>query len=289
MAQRYGGKFSPEPQGEAPNPYDGLRRTRAGLRVNLLFFLPLPLVFRAFASESGDLVTTLAAFGLLLFAAWLTREGEVAQEAYEARKVARRPAFPRKLAGSLLTGAGLCLACLPEAASMVGPLALGALGTVLHVLAFGPDPLTDKGLEGVDLHAQNRAARAVSEAEAYLSAMKDAIGRARDRALEARVDRFSAAARKMFRQVEEDPRDLLSSKRYMTVYLMGARDATVKFADLYAKNRDGTARADYESLLDDLEKGFAQQSQALLTDSRDDLDIEISVLRERLAREGIHS
>jgi hypothetical protein len=289
MAQRYGGRFSPDPKGEAPNPYDGLRRTRVGLRANLLFFLPLPLAFRAFTGAADALVLTLAGLGLLIAAAWLTREGEKAHEAWEARKVARRPAFPRKLMGSVLTGLGLGVACLPEAQSLVGPVMLGAAGAVLHLLAFGPDPLADKGLEGVDVRAQDRAARAVDEAEAYLTAMADAIRRARDRALEARVERFSAAARTMFRQVEEDPRDLLTSKKYMTVYLMGARDATVKFADLYARNRDSTARADYEALLDDLEKGFARQSQALLSDSRDNLDIEISVLRERLAREGIHS
>lgn len=289
MTQRYGGRFSPDPKGEAPNPYDGLQRTRAGLRVNLLFFLPLPLVLRAFSSAADDLVTTLGAFGLLILAAWLTREGEIAHQAYDARKVARRPAFPRKLFASVLTGVGLGVACLPEAASLTGPVLLGAAGTILHLLSFGADPLSDKGMEGVDVHAQDRAARAVTEAETYLTAMRDAILRARDRTLEGRVERFSAAARQMFRQVEEDPRDLLTSKKYMTVYLMGARDATVKFADVYARNRDSTARADYEALLDDLEKGFARQSQMLLSDSRETLDIEISVLRERLAREGIHS
>jgi hypothetical protein len=158
---------------------------------------------------------------------------------------------------------------------------------VLHVFAFGPDPLGDKGMEGIDVHAQDRAARAVGDAEVYLAAMRDAILRARDRTLEARVERFSATARAMFRQVEEDPRDLIASKKYLTVYLMGARDATAKFADLYAQGRDTTVRADYEALLDDLEKSFAAQTRALLSDNRDDLDIEIGVLRERLAREGI--
>jgi hypothetical protein len=287
MAERFGGKYSPG-GGAAPGaPAVPPRRSRVGMRVNLLFFAPLPLLIRAFGLEAAGLVQTLAGFGLLILAAWLTREGERAQEAYEARKVARRPALPRKLAGAVLTGIGIALACIPDATGLAGPLLLGALGTILHVLSFGPDPLRDKGMEGIDTYAQDRAARAVDGAEKYLDAMQDAVLRARDRTLEARVDRFQSAARAMFRQIEEDPRDLVASKKYLTVYLMGARDATVKFADLYARSREPGLRADYEALLDDLERSFAARTRALLEDNRDDLNVEIEVLRERLDREGV--
>ena len=66
---------------------------------------------------------------------------------------------------------------------------------------------------------------------------------------------------------------------------MGARDATVKFADLYARSRDAQARADYLALLDDLETTFADRSKSLLADNRTDLDVEIEVLRDRLKLE----
>ncbi|MCR8722882.1 5-bromo-4-chloroindolyl phosphate hydrolysis family protein [Frigidibacter sp. ROC022] len=297
MAERFGGKFSPETKpGESrieatppANPFDGIQPARAGMRVNLLFLAPLPLIVRAFMMEATGLVQTLAGFGLLIAAAWLTREGETAHQEWAARKVARRPAFPRKIAGSILTGAGIFLACLPDSSGLVGPVLLGALGAALHLAAFGPDPMHDKGMEGIDSHSQDRAARAVEAAEAKLAQMKDAVLRAGDRRLEARVEAFQAEARKMFRTVEEDPRDLSAARKYLTVYLTGARDATIKFADLYARGRDPQARADYEALLNDLQQGFAQQTESLLSDNRDDLDVEISVLRERLEREGIRT
>jgi 5-bromo-4-chloroindolyl phosphate hydrolysis protein len=93
----------------------------------------------------------------------------------------------------------------------------------------------------------------------------------------------------MFRTVEEDPRDLTGARKYLGVYLLGAKDATVKFADLYSRTRDEKARADYEALLDDLEKSFAARTQKMLLDDRSDLDVEIEVLRERLEREGVHA
>lgn len=286
MAQKFGGKYSPDstPQPEA---FQGARRSRAGGRVNLLFLAPLPLIWQAFGNGPSALVLNLAALGTLLLAAWLTREGLLAQEAYEARKVARRPALPRKILGSLLTGTGLAVAGFAASGDLLAPLAYGIVGTVLHFLAFGPDPMRNKGLEGVDLFQTDRVARAVDEAEEHLRAMSDAIKRAGDRTLEGRVERFQQAARALFRTVENDPRDLTAARRYLGVYLLGARDATVKFADIYARTRNAEARADYEALLDDLEENFATRNQKLLLDDRSDLTVEIDVLRERLQREGV--
>lgn len=293
MAQRYGGKFSPTPrpedQGAPPprHPFHGKRPTKAGGRVNMLFFAPIPLLFRAFQSDPAGLALNLGAFGILMLAAWLTREGLLAEDAYVARRIARRPAIPRKIFGSVLTGAGLFVAGLSGGAGLLNPIIFAVLGTVLHSFSFGFDPLKDKGMEGVDTFQQDRVARAVGEAEKHLVAMKDAILRAGDRQLVARVEQFQAAVREMSRTVEEDPRDLTAARKYLSVYLLGARDATIKFADLYSRTQDSKARTDYEALLSDLEQNFTARTRDLLLDDRTDLDVEIEVLRERLQREGV--
>ena len=234
----------------------------------------------------AGLAGRLVAVGLLLLAAWLTREGILAQEAYEARKIARRPAFPRKIAASLLTGLGLALPALVSG-NLMSAVIFGVLGAGLHSFAFGLDPMKNKGMEGIDEFQTDRVARAVTEAEKYLAGMTDAILRAKDRDLERRVESFQTSARAMFRTIEDDPRDLSASRKYLTVYLMGARDATAKFADIYARSHDASARADYVRLLDDLEANFTGKTQKLLIENRSDLTVEIDVLRERLAREGV--
>lgn len=290
MAQRYGGKHSPDgPSGPGPaNRVQPPVTRRGGARVNLLFALPFLFVIRGFFAEPLVLATSFLAFGLLMLAAWLTRDGLAAEAAYNARKVAKRPAIPRKLFASVLTGLGLGVAGY-TAGGLIAPVIFAILGGVLHGFAFGLDPMRDKGAEGIDAFQSNRVARAVDEAEAHLKAMTDAILRAKDRRLEGRVERFQATAREMFRRVEEDPRDLASARRYLGVYLLGARDATAKFADLYARSRDPQARADYEALLDDLEGSFAARTDKMLLSDRTDLDVEIDVLRARLEREGIKS
>ncbi len=295
MAQRYGGKYSPDPanpaagQGAEParTPLQGRAPLRSGGRVNALFLLPFPFLLTAFFKSPTGMVIDLAAFGTLILAAWLTREGERAHQAYDDRKVARRPAIPRKIFASVLTGAGLFLGGFGPDAGLLNPLIFAGLGMVLHFAAFGPDPLADKGTEGIDTFQQDRVARVVEEGEKHLTAMRDAALRARDRAILSRVEAFQTTARELFRTVEEDPRDLTAARRYLGVYLMGARDATIKFADIWTRTKDAQARKDYETLLTDLETNFTARTRALLLDDRSDLTVEIEVLRDRLSREGL--
>jgi hypothetical protein len=141
-------------------------------------------------------------------------------------------------------------------------------------------------MTSADRIGTERVARAVDAGEKSIAAMRDAILRAGDRTLTDRVDRFAATARRLFRTVEADPRDLTAARKYLSVYLNGARDATVRFADIYARTRDAQARADWLALMDDLDTRFAERSEALMQNDRTDLDVEIAVLRERLAREA---
>ena len=76
-------------------------------------------------------------------------------------------------------------------------------------------------------------------------------------------------------------------RRYLGVYLLGARDATTRFVELHGRSGDSGARADYVALLDDLDHTFAERTRRLMAESRTDLDVEIGVLRDRLAREGV--
>ncbi len=286
MAQRFRGKFSPE-DSSGSGVYRGATRTRAGGRVNLLFLAPLPLVWSAFGNGPVVMALSLAALADLLLAAWLTREGLLAQEAYDARRVSRRPAIPRKMFGAALTGLGLAVASFALKGGLGEPVLYGVIGAVLHFAAFGPDPMTDKGMEGVDTFQTDRVARLVDQAEAHLAAMSEAIRRTGDREVASRVESFQHEVRDLLRTVEDDPRDLTAARKFMSVYLQGARDASEKFADLYTRGHDMQARSDYLALLTDLEHSFSAKTKRLMLDDRSDLTIEIEVLRDRLGREGL--
>jgi len=261
----------------------------AGGRSNLLFIPAIVLVATSFSGGAFTLLTALLGALSLTLAAWLLREGLRAQAQFEARKVARRPALPRKILAAVLSGIGVALAVTAHLDSfdIIAPVLYGVIASGLHLAAFGIDPVAHKGMDGIDTFQQDRVARVVDEAEKHLTAMRATILRAADRQVTARLDDFAETARALIRTVEEDPRDLTAARKYLGVYLQGARDATAKFADIYSRTQDAQARADYLALLDDLEKNFAARNARSLLEDRSDLTVEIDVLRERLSREGV--
>ena len=291
MAQRFGGQFSPGgggDKGRAAPPPALAAPLRGRARSSILMALScLPVVTAFFAPSAIGLATSLLAAATLFGGALLTREGLKAEAAWAERRIARRPAVPRKILGSLATGLGIALATVSGLSDILPALIYGVAGAALHFAAFGADPMRDKGMEGIDAFQTDRVARTIEEAEKYLAAMQDAVLRAKDREAERRVAALSQTARTMFRTVEDDPRDLTAARKYLGVYLMGARDATVKFADLYAATRDAGAKADYLTLLDDLQRGIESKRETLMVGDRADLDVEIDVLRDRLKRDGL--
>lgn len=290
MAKKFGGKFSPngtETTGIREAVVDERRVTAAGAKANILFVPGVILAFLSLNEGALDLLLGLVGAAVLTLAAWLTRDGLKAAAAYDLRKVARRPILPRKLLGSVLTGAGITMASLSNDPSVLAAVLYGIIAAGLHITAFGMDPMRDKRMEGIDTFQQDRVAKVVDEAEAHLASMKDHIASIGDRHLETRTAQFQAIARRMIRTVEEDPRDLTGARKFLGVYLMGARDAAAKFADLYKRDRNEDARGEFESLLTDLEQNFAARTDKMLLDDRSDMDIEIKVLRDRLQREGL--
>lgn len=289
MAQKFGGKYSPQAQQSpsAPAAPDHRVKDAAGARANVLFVPAALLGFLSIREGATLMIVGLTASALMLLSAWLTREGLRAEANYNARAIARRPALPRKIFGSVLIGFAVALASIRSGSPVLAAPAFGIVATALYLVAFGLDPLKNKRMEGIDDFQQDRVARVVDEAEDYLAAMADHISTLKDRALDGRIATFQSIARRMIRTVEEDPRDLTGARKYLGVYLMGARDASAKFADLYKRTGDQSARADYEQLLIDLEQNFAARTDKMLTDDRSDMDIEIKVLRDRLQREGV--
>lgn len=307
MAKQFGGKFSPRGKSGASasasqpdtdmssqpssRPHAISRNAKVdpvGVRSNLMFIPGGLLLLLSVTDQATGMALGMIAAGVWTGAAYLLREGLRATAAFDARRVARKPALPRKILAAFLVGIGATLATLKADPNILTALLYGLATCGLHLAAFGLDPLQDKGTEGIDDFQQNRVARAVEEAEFSLDAMTDAALRARDREVEERVEQFQAVARELFRTVEEDPRDLTAARKYLTVYLQGAKDATVKFADIYSRSGDATARLDYLSLLSDLENNFAARTRKLLIEDRSDLTVEIDVLRDRLQREGVH-
>ncbi|MEM6662858.1 MAG: 5-bromo-4-chloroindolyl phosphate hydrolysis family protein [Pseudomonadota bacterium] len=307
--KRFGGQYSPgggAQSGTGPKPvppsnkFRGQAATSVDIRGLLLFVLPTPLLLGVFSAIGGGeplrLIMLLAAYGALMLGAWLVREGQKAHAVYDARDIARPPAFPRKLCAAGLAAIGVALASwlsqgfggiLETTGQMLTALIFGAVAAVAHVLAFGIDPMKSKGLDDAVSAAElERVTDALDKAEAKLKSIEDYAHKLRDREIDERVSNLNATVRDMIKIVEKDPRDLSRARRYLGVYLKGAEDATRKYAENHERLNEPKIRDDYLALLKDLEASFTRGKDTLLLDDKTDLEVEIEVLRDRLGQEG---
>ena len=306
-AKRFGGKYSPggdrtppETANAAPsNRFRGKEAVSVDIRALALFVLPTPLLFAAFGALGGGAAVTmtafLAAYACLMLGAWLVREGQKAEAEYDARTIARPPAFPRKLAAAALAAAGVFIASvmsrgdsgiLAWGGHIISAGVFGALTFGAHILAFGLDPMKSKGVGDFDQRELDRVTDALDKAESKLKSIEDLAHKMRDREIDTRVEALNGTVRDMIKLVEQDPRDLSRARRYLGVYLKGAEDATRKYAENHERLNDPKLRGEYLSLLTDLQASFERGKEALLIDDRTDLEVEIEVLRDRLGQEG---
>ncbi|MEM0911959.1 MAG: 5-bromo-4-chloroindolyl phosphate hydrolysis family protein [Pseudomonadota bacterium] len=287
MAKHFGGEHSPRSAERVRWPFSKKPKVRGRIRNWFLFVAPLPLLFLSLFKEPIEMLVDISAASTLVLAAWLLQEGLKAEHAYMQRTIARRPAFPRKLFASLLTGIGVSLAAMDGLSGFPGVAVYGIIAAGLHSFSFGLDPMSDKGIGGVDTFQSERVARALETAENQLFEMQEVAERLPDRSISERIERFNMSAREVFRAVEQDPRDLFAARKFLGIYLKAACDATKKFAEVFTASQDQKAKHDYFSLLDDLQRSFDSKREKLLIADKEDLDIEIEVLRDRLKRDGI--
>lgn len=263
------------------------------LRSRFLFILPMPLFFMGLYSLlAGDAIQMLGRFGglvLFLLAAWLVFEGEKAAYEYDEREVAKPPVMPRKLFASIATAIAAAITALfgfsPICDDPVGSMVFALLAGCLHFASFGMDPIKSKGLEGYSEPEAQRLLNALEKGERLVLETLAAAQTFQDKSLQVRVERLIREVRGVFRAIEKDPRDLSRARRFMSVYLQGARDATVKVANLNRKIPLKAEFSEYKALLVDLEQQFIQQRERLLQNDRTELDVEVEVLRDRIKQE----
>ncbi|MEO0931539.1 MAG: hypothetical protein AAFY14_12965, partial [Pseudomonadota bacterium] len=127
MAKRFGGKYSPNGQGSGAREevIDPRQIKAAGSPARALYLPAVILVFFSLGSGPATLVTALIGAAVLTLAAWMLQEGLKAEAEYNARKVARRPAVPRKMLASALTGIGAAIAAYTGDSGVVGSVLYG--------------------------------------------------------------------------------------------------------------------------------------------------------------------
>ena len=216
--------------------YDGLIRRRAyGLRLAAAPFA-FPLLQALVRGAAGDVVALVGAGALLLWAGRAVDRGLLAGEGKPEPVRIAGLAVPPRLAGALATGLAALLISVGAAHDRhLMALVFGALGFAGCALAYGLEPMQDRGrLVEAARRATSRpepAPRAAStvdpilaEARRKIADIEAAAASLHSRELTSRLAQIVARARRVLDLVERKPGDLSRARRFLATYLDGTRD-----------------------------------------------------------------
>lgn len=258
----------------------------------LMFLLPLPVLFAAIASlargDLGGLLGNAAGYGLFLAGALLLRRGLLAEAEYERRRVSRAPWPLKTLGGGVIALATGFTAAVGAGQHPAMAVAFGLAALLGCYLTYGFDPRAAKRFtdrDGVD--TTDRVLEALAQAERGITAIEQATRNIRNAELNNRLRRIAAKARQILTMLEEDPRDLRRARKFLNVYLDGARQVTEGYAKTHARVAAPELEDNFRRVLATIEEVFEEQQRKLLETDVTDLDVQIEVLTTQLKREGV--
>ncbi|MEA1049832.1 5-bromo-4-chloroindolyl phosphate hydrolysis family protein [Lamprobacter modestohalophilus] len=253
-----------------------------------LFVFPLPAAIAALVAliggQLGMLLGDVFGYGLMLGGALLVRLGSGDRRAI-ADWLWRR--LSPKTLGALLLAFGSGITAWLGAGHHPGiALAFGLL-TLLGVhLAYGLGLSFQPRLHRrLDLGAQGAAS--LREAARTIAAIEQARLEIRQPELSARLAKIAALAQQILERVNDDPRDLWRARKFLTVYLEGVQRVVEGYAKTHGRVAAPELEQRFRHALETVETAFREQHQVLLERDVEDLDVQIEVLTQQLAREGM--
>lgn len=258
----------------------------------LVFLLPIPVLLAAITSLArghlGGLFDNVVCYALFLTGAVLLRRGLRAEADYMRRQVAKAP-WPFKTLGCGIIAIATGLTAWTSANHPPSvALVFGLLALLGGYLAYGFDPrrakrFTDR--DGVD--STDRVVEALAQAEQSILAIENSTREIRNTELNSRLRRIVGQARQILKMLEEDPRDLRRARKFLNVYLDGARQVTEGYARMHGRTSTPELEDNFRRVLTTIEEVFGEQQQKLLEADVTDLDVQIEVLNTQLKREGV--
>lgn len=251
--------------------------------LNILFLAGFPLVLWVLQGDTTGMLTAFLLMGLLSLAVRLISAGHRAQTRYDAQLLAHRPKLPLKLMGAVVIGVMVFVLAGHHFAELSIPAALGASAMLLCVLAFGLDPMKDKGVNDAALVQKLEAQTLRQQAEAALTQVTDRIALLGDAEITRQTEATRSMIRRIVRALSDTPKDLARILKPVETLteLLDQEAALLEQAQL----DDGfmSARRKYLAKLNAMSRSFetrARKRGAL--SGRDERDFDADMLIDRM-------
>ena len=266
----------------------------------LLYLLAFPLIpATLFALQDGHQVIAIAraAGGALAFgAATLIRKGIRLDNEAIRRKLRRRASTVRyRAVGAVMLAAGMFIVALfgqHASYGLVGS-ALFALAVLLGCyLCYDFDGIgrKDPEIAAVGITTEELV-ELLDEAEGRIVAIENASRDIGNTEFRDRLRRIAAEARGILETIERDPVDARRARKFLKVYLDGARQVSEGYARTHRFGAPGGGDTELEDnfrrVLGTIETVIAEQQDKLRENNVTELDVQIEVLQMQLEKEGV--
>jgi 5-bromo-4-chloroindolyl phosphate hydrolysis protein len=257
----------------------------------LLYFLPMALIPATFiALGKGHLLGVLVnaiGFALYMLAAWCVRKGLQAEHVYEKSRIARPPQ-PLKMTAAIIAALTTGMIAWLGAGRPLPVALLFAVGAFLGMyLSYGFDPRKEKNIVAAHGYSRDEILQTLEDSSRIIRGIEQANDRIRNAELNQRIERICEIADSILAEIEADPRDIRRARKFLNVYLDGARQVTEGYAKTHPQTQSGELEQNFRNVLETIESVFQEQHQKLLEEDVFDLDVKIEVLTTQLKREGI--
>ena len=258
----------------------------------LLYFLPVALIPATIIGLGKGHVSTIivnaSGFAGYMLAAWCVRHGLQAEVLYNQSRIARPPRWPLKLIAAVIAALATGMIAWLGAQQSPWAAALFAGGALLGMyLSYGFDPRQEKKIAGAHGYSGDEILQTLEESARMIRSIEQANDRIRNPELNQRIDRICEIADSILAEIESDPRDIRRARKFLNVYLDGARQVTEGYARTHQHSQSSELEQNFRNVLVTIESVFQEQQQKLLEDDVFDLDVKIEVLNTQLKREGI--
>jgi 5-bromo-4-chloroindolyl phosphate hydrolysis protein len=258
----------------------------------LLYFLPMALIpATIIALGKGNLlgiIVNASGFALYVFAAWCLRKGLQAETTYAQSPLAQVPKRPLKMLAAIITALATGLIAWLGARQTFPVALMFAGGAFLGMyLSYGFDLRQKKKIADAQGYSGDEILRMLEESSQIIRKIEQANNKIRNTELNQRIENICAIADRILAEIESDPRDIRRARKFLNVYLDGARQVTEGYAKTHQQTQAGQLEQNFRNVLETIESVFQEQHQKLLEEDVFDLDVKIEVLTTQLKREGI--
>ncbi|MGH1413952.1 MAG: hypothetical protein ACRBB0_10675 [Pelagimonas sp.] len=255
--------------------------------LNVMFLAAFPLVLWLFQGSLSGIATALFEMGLFSLALRLISRGQELQRVYDMSQVAKSPRLPRKIIGSVLIGIVVLVLAGHHFPTFAAPLLICVVATGLSLMAFGIDPMTDKGLDNPDLLNRLAAEQAWNATDESLTAITDRIAQLDDADLTLKSEATRAMVIRLMRSFGTAPRDLARIGNLVRKFTDILQAETIRLESAWHSDDYLLARKRFVLKLTVLAQSFeAHAREGSERSGRDAFDLEADLLLDRMPHES---